>query len=925
MGPGESQSFQADGAPRSGLLSWPGGELDLRSAQVRRGGVLLGLDRSSFEVLLALLVRAGQVLSKDDLLDAAWPGRVVSENSLAKAISRLRRELGEEAAAPLQSVHGYGYRWAGEVRWRSGEQPSAVDQQRDALADETRWVGMPVPMRPGWTCRRILGRSDHHLALLAESDQGDPPRALKLGLGEEGLRQVRREVALHRYLASVGRPPPGLAPALGWQLEQVPVFVEYPYFEEGDLWRWMSVHGVAAGLGNRLALLAQVADTLGELHAAGVVHQGLGPENILLCADPTRPEGWRTALTDLGGGYAFPAPSRHVSPADADVLHAESPATAPGAELPVYAAPEVVGGALPTQRSDLYALGVLLYQMVVGDLRRPLAPGWEVDVDDPVLREDIGALTALRPEDRHLGALQLAQGLRALCERRQRRLEARLAESRQREFEARLQRQQRRLRQWGVATAALLAGLALAGWTGALALEARADEQRRYQEAQAVLGFLTGDLLTRADPYQGGDREVSLREALDSAATRIDERLGASPEVAAAVHDAIAGAYRGWGDFARAAEHRQQSLALVLGASGPPPVDLADRQREICDLERKAGALDRALAACTAAAETDRSRDGVMSVPTIIELAKLDEERGRCADTVAALQPIVDRGAAATGASASTSALAEAHWFLGRCRSRLAEDATAIEALHLAVQKMEAAHGIDHPGTAQALADFAGALTRAGRFAEASAALERLSSNVVERHGPEHPDAQLAPFGRARIAAAQDRYGDAAPLFAEALEGWSRALGRAHPLSLMAASEHALALARDGKTEAAALQLAHVQLEAPTVIAERGTRAADFHETWAETLLLLGRAKDAEAELAALEAAIGESLPAGHPRLASLRCLGSWAASLKGDRQRAGALLTACRLGLARFAPADDRRDALAGAENAITASGGGR
>ena len=193
---------------------------------MRRGGVLLGLDRSSFEVLLALLVRAGQVLSKDDLLDAAWPGRVVSENSLAKAISRLRRELGDEAAAPLQSVHGYGYRWAGEVRWRSGEQPSAVAYQRDALADEARWVGMPVPMRPGWTCRRILGRSDHHLALLAESDHGDPPRALKLGLGEEGLRQVRREVALHRYLAGVSRPPPGLAPALGWQLEQVPVFVE---------------------------------------------------------------------------------------------------------------------------------------------------------------------------------------------------------------------------------------------------------------------------------------------------------------------------------------------------------------------------------------------------------------------------------------------------------------------------------------------------------------------------------------------------------------------------------------------------------------------------------------------------------------------------------------------------------------------------
>jgi non-specific serine/threonine protein kinase len=923
MGHGETQPSQTGAAPRSGLLSWPGGELDLRSTQVRRDGVVLALDRSSFEVLLALLARAGQVLSKDDLLEAAWPGRVVSENSLAKAISRLRRELGDDASAPLQSVHGYGYRWAGEVQWRSGERPTATDVQRDAIAEESRWIGTPVPMRPGWTYRRVLGRSDRHLALLAESEEGDPPRALKLGLGEDGLRHVRREVALHRYLASVGTPPSGLAPALGWQLEQVPVFVEYPYFEEGDLWRWIGVHGAAAGLGNRLALLAQVADTLAELHAAGVVHQGLGPENVFLCADPARPEGWRTALTDLGGGYAFPAPNRSVSAVDVDALGAESIRPDGGAEVPAYAAPEVVGGALPTQRSDLYALGVLLYQMVVGDLRRPLAPGWEVDVEDPLLREDIGALTALRPEDRHLGAATLAEGLRTLRQRRQQRLEARKAESQQREVEAQLQRQQRRLRLLGVAAAALFAGLALAGWTGWLALEARADEQRRYEEAQAVLGFLTSDLLTRADPYQGGSRDVSLRDALDGAAARIDERLGASPETAAAVHDAIAGAYEGWGDFARAAEQRRQSLALALETPGTWAVDLAARQRQICDLERQAGALEPAVAACAAAAEADRARDGVVSVPTAIEWAKLDEERGRCTEAVATLQPIVDGGLAVNGVP--PAARAEARWYLGRCRSRLAEDAAAIDALRVAVQEVEDARGADHSSTAWALADFAGALTRAGRFEEASAALDRLSSVFAERRGARHPDAQLMPFGRARIAAAQGRHGDAAPLFGDAFGGWSRALGRTHPLSLMAASEQALALARDGKTEAAALLLARVQLEAPRVIAARGSRAADFHELWAETLLLLGRAEDAQAELDAFEKAGGESLPAGHPRLASIRCLGSWSASLRGDSQRAGTLLTACRIGMARFAPSDHRRETLMSAENAITAFGDGR
>ena len=55
----------------------------------------------------------------------------------------------------------------------------------------------------------------------------------------------------------------------------------------------------------------------------------------------------------------------------------------------MYMAPEVVEGRRATIQSDVYALGVLLYQLVVGDLSRSLAPGWRRDVGDKVLCEDI--------------------------------------------------------------------------------------------------------------------------------------------------------------------------------------------------------------------------------------------------------------------------------------------------------------------------------------------------------------------------------------------------------------------------------------------------------------------------------------------------------------------------------------------------------
>jgi DNA-binding response OmpR family regulator len=71
------------------------------------------LDRSSSAILKALLSEAGNEVAKDRLLEAGWSGRLVHENSLAKAIGRLRHALGKDGAL-LETVHGYGYRLAAE-------------------------------------------------------------------------------------------------------------------------------------------------------------------------------------------------------------------------------------------------------------------------------------------------------------------------------------------------------------------------------------------------------------------------------------------------------------------------------------------------------------------------------------------------------------------------------------------------------------------------------------------------------------------------------------------------------------------------------------------------------------------------------------------------------------------------------------------
>jgi TolB-like protein/DNA-binding winged helix-turn-helix (wHTH) protein/cytochrome c-type biogenesis protein CcmH/NrfG len=70
------------------------------------------LDHGSHEILRRLLWSAGEVVPKDVLLQAGWPGRITSDSSLTKASRRLRISLDDPDGTVVATVHGYGYRLA---------------------------------------------------------------------------------------------------------------------------------------------------------------------------------------------------------------------------------------------------------------------------------------------------------------------------------------------------------------------------------------------------------------------------------------------------------------------------------------------------------------------------------------------------------------------------------------------------------------------------------------------------------------------------------------------------------------------------------------------------------------------------------------------------------------------------------------------
>ena len=86
-------------------------ELDETTRRVTVAGKPVDLSQREFSILECLLRRPGQVLSRDQLLDYAWPyGVALTPNTVEAYIHLLREKLGSDAAASVETVRGVGYR-----------------------------------------------------------------------------------------------------------------------------------------------------------------------------------------------------------------------------------------------------------------------------------------------------------------------------------------------------------------------------------------------------------------------------------------------------------------------------------------------------------------------------------------------------------------------------------------------------------------------------------------------------------------------------------------------------------------------------------------------------------------------------------------------------------------------------------------------
>lgn len=360
--------------------------------------------------------------------------------------------------------------------------PAGNDKAKRAVAADEEgtlgWrpaVGLEVPGRAGWVLERRLGEGGFGEVWLARRQRLGQRRVFKFCYEEDRLRSLKREVTLFRLMREALGERKDIARIYEVRLDEPPFFLETEYTEGGDLTEWARQQG---GIGRvpprtRIDLVARTADAVAAAHSVGIFHKDIKPANVLVYQEEGQP---RPRLADFGIGAVRDRAALHghnITVTGFTVATREGPSTHSGTQM--YLPPEVLTGKPFTMQGDIYSLGVLLYQMTVGELDRPLAVGWERDVEDELLRDDIAACVDGDPARRLSAAGELARRLRTLGERReQRRLahDAVLAE-RRRQVESRHRAaRRRRLLYLSMATALCLVALTVA-W--------QHERRRRFQ------------------------------------------------------------------------------------------------------------------------------------------------------------------------------------------------------------------------------------------------------------------------------------------------------------------------------------------------------------------------------------------------------------------------------------------------------------
>jgi len=683
------------------------------------------------------------------------------------------------------------------------------------------------PQRAGpYRLLQEVGRGGMGTVYLAERDdeQFDQQVAVKLLRSDTARRDLHdRFLAERRILASLSQPNIARLYDGGVTDEGHPYFV-MEYIDGRPLDDYCDEKRLS--IKERLRLFVTACEAVQHAHQNLVVHRDLKPSNILVT------EKGDLKLLDFGIAKLLDENAPSV------------PVTQTGLRLmtPEYASPEQVKGEPITTASDIYQLGVVLYELLTGhrpytasgrsvyeiqqavceeeptrpstavgqvesvqrgEMTEEITPemvsqarGMEAEVLQRTLSGDLDAivLKALRkePPSRYASA-------EAFLEDVKRYLASLPVEARQGTVGYRVRKFVQRHR-WGVAGVGLFVGMLI---VFGVFYTVRVTQERNRAQLEAeksaeVTAFLMG-LFEANDPAEALGDTITARALLERGIARTEE-MQDQPVVQAQMLDVMGQVYESLGEYDRADTLYQQALALrrnVLGANHPDVAATMNRWAVLLEDQgeyEQAEALHRkALAMYRAAYGTEHPAIAT----TLNDLAVVLNQQGKAAESEqlyrAALAqyqrlPDVDEDRRA-------SVMNNLGLLLARQGDHEAGDPYLREALAMRQRLL----GDKHPNTVSTRNNLATSLMDRGHYAEAEPLFREVLAHKLEVLGNDHPQTGAIKNNLGVLLERTGRYEEANQFYQEALDLVQRTYGPQHPATLATLSNVASLNNRQGE------------------------------------------------------------------------------------------------------------------------------
>jgi len=604
----------------------------------------------------------------------------------------------------------------------------------------------------------------------------------------------------------------------------------------------------------RLELLARIGDAVHHAHQKGVVHRDLKPANILIMHDGS------PKILDFG-----------ISRLIDDETPGATAVTATGELIGTigYMSPEQLAGSASSAdvRSDVYALGVIGYEMLVElpplDLSGASLPEaarvvreeepTRLSVFDRTLRGDvetiIGTALAKEPERRYQSAEAMVADIR-------RHLADEPIAARPPSTIYQLMKFSRRNRTLVSATAAvvlaLLVGLAGTAWQAQRATNAQKVAQRERDEAtlardeaEAVLSVLI-DAVTAARP-DTGSRDLTVREAMDDAADAIGNRFTDRPATEARLRYAIGSAQLELGALRESRAQLEHALRLRrehLGYDDELTIQAIDR---LGTLNLRDGAFGEAEPLFREALALRNELLGTEHENTLASknnLAHLLQEMGRFDEAEPLYQEVLEikRRMLPPNDESVLKSVANLGYFYQATGSLEQAEPLYAEALN----GRRSLLGDTHPDTINSLANY-GTLVQALHGDEAAEPHYREALRLSRQTlGDDHHATLLRMNNMGFLLRRLGRADEAEALYRESLERSASSVGNEHPIAISAASGLALTLIDQGRLEEAE-RIAEANLARGQAVYGPGHwQTATLHHRLAQTRYYLGKFEECE-------------------------------------------------------------------------------